>query len=74
MVKDKGIDFYLGHLLKTMETQYEERMKVAEEKKIEVKKEGNAETLKVNPGAVTYDDVKKYLEQKNKNRFNSENS
>lgn len=74
MVKDKGIDFYLGHLLKTMETQYEERMKLAEEKKIEVKKEGNAETLKVNPGAVTYDDVKKYLEQKSKNRFNSENS
>ena len=74
MVKDKGIDFYLGHLLKTMETQYEERMKLAEEKKLEVKKEGNAETLKVNPGAVTYDDLKKYLEQKNKNRFSSENS
>ena len=74
MVKDKGVDFYLGHLLKTMETQYEERMKEAEEKKLEVKKEGNADKLKLNPGAVTYDDIKKYLEQKNKNRFSSESS
>jgi len=74
MVKDKGVDFYLGHLLKTMETQYEERMKEAEEKKLEVKKEGNADKLKLNPGAVTYDDIKKYLEQKSKNRFSSESS
>ncbi len=74
MIKDKGIDFYLGHLLKKMETEYEERMKKSEEKQLDVKKEGNAETLKLNPGAVTYDDLKKYLEQKNKNRFNSENS
>jgi len=69
MVKDKGIDFYLGHILKTVETQYEERIKESEEKKIEVKKEGNAETLKVNPGMVTYEDLKAYLAEKNKNRY-----
>ena len=57
-----------------METEYEERMKKAEEKQLDVKKEGNADTLKLNPGAVTYDDLKKYLEQKNKSRFSSENS
>ena len=74
MVKDKGIDFYLGHLLKKMETEYEERIKKSEEKQLDVKKEGNADTLKLNPGAVTYDDLKKYLEQKNKSRFSSENS
>ena len=71
MVKDKGIDFYLGHILKTVETQYEERIKDAEGKKIEVKKEGNAETLKVNPGMVTYDDLKAYLAEKNKNRYSN---
>jgi hypothetical protein len=71
MVKDKGIDFYLGHILKTVETQYEERIKDAEDKKIEVKREGNAETLKVNPGMVTYDDLKAYLAEKNKNRYSN---
>jgi hypothetical protein len=71
MVKEKGIDFYLGHILKTVETQYEERIKESEEKKIEVKKEGNAETLKVNPGMVTYEDLKVYLAEKNKNRYSN---
>jgi len=69
MVKEKGIDFYLGHLLKTVENQYEERIKAAEEKKIEVKKEGNAELLKENPGMVTYEDLKAYLAEKAKNRY-----
>ncbi len=71
MVKEKGIDFYLGHLLKTVETQYEERIKEAEEKKIEVKKEGDADILKSNPGAVTYEDLKAYLAEKNKNRYST---
>jgi hypothetical protein len=69
IVKEKGIDFYLGHLLKTVETQYEERMKEAEDKKIEVKKEGNADLLKENPGMVTYEDLKAYLAEKAKNRY-----
>lgn len=71
MVKEKGIDFYLGHLLKTVENQYEERVKAAEEKKIEVKKEGNADLLKENPGMVTYEDLKAYLAEKAKNRYTS---
>ena len=69
IVKEKGIDFYLGHLLKTVETQYEERIKEAEDKKIEVKKEGNADILKENPGMVTYEDLKVYLAEKAKNRY-----
>jgi len=69
MIKEKGIDFYLGHVLKTLETQYEERIKKAEESKIEIKKEGNADLLKVNPGNVTYEDLKAYLDKKNKNRY-----
>jgi hypothetical protein len=70
MVKEKGIDFYLGHLLKVIETEYEDRIKKAEEKKLEPKKEANPESIKLNPGMVTYDDVKAYLENKNKNRYN----
>jgi len=71
MIKEKGIEFYLGHLLKTVETQYEERIKAAEEKKIEVKKEGNADILKENPGMVSYEDLKAYLAEKAKNRYTS---
>jgi len=69
LVKEKGIDFYLGHILKTMEEEYEERIKEAEETKLEVKKEGNAETLVSNPGNVSYDDLKAYLDNKEKNRY-----
>ena len=69
IVQEKGIDFYLGHLLKTMETQYEERIKKAEEKDLEVKKAANPDLIKTNPGLVTYEDLKAYLAEKGKNRL-----
>jgi hypothetical protein len=69
VVKEKGIDFYLGHLLKKIDIEYEERLRKAEEKKIEVKKEGSADKIISNPGSVNYEDLKAYLEQKNKNRY-----
>jgi hypothetical protein len=34
MVKEKGADFYLGHLIKTIETEYQERL-IKKEVKIE---------------------------------------
>jgi hypothetical protein len=64
MVNEKGMDFYLGHLLKTVETQYQERLKLAEEKSLEVKIAGDAKKLVANPGAVTYADLKEYLKSK----------
>lgn len=64
IVKEKGMDFYLGHLLKTVETEYEDRIKAASEKDLEVKIEGDSERLIKNPGAVSYDDLKEYLKQK----------
>jgi hypothetical protein len=69
MVNEKGIDFYLGHLLKTMETQHEERIKKAEEKDLEVKKVANPDLITSNPGLVTYEDLKAYLAEKGKNRL-----
>lgn len=64
----KGIDFYLGHLLKMSEEAYDEKKKNDELKKIQ-KEEGVAEKLIVNPGNVTYDDLKAYMEQKQKDRY-----
>jgi hypothetical protein len=64
LVSEKGVDFYLGHLLKKIEEEYEERAKQEQLKKLEPKPQGNAEVVVKNPGAVTYDDVKAYLEKK----------
>jgi hypothetical protein len=69
LVKEKGIDFYLGHILKNVEETYEERVKNEEIKKLEVKPDGNADILIKNPGNVTYADVKAYLDKKNKERY-----
>jgi hypothetical protein len=70
MLKEKGIDFFLGHILKEADLQAKEKIKEAqieEEKKKVVT--GNADKIMNNPGMVTYDDLKNYLDQKNKNRF-----
>ena len=63
MIEEKGIDSYLGFLLKDLDNKYIE-VKEEENKKQEIKK-GNANKLFTNPGAVTYEDLKEYLKQKN---------
>jgi len=71
LVKEKGIDAMIGSVLRTVESQYEERkVKVEEEKsKLEVKKEANPEIVQLNPGAVTYEDLKAYMENKRAGRI-----
>ena len=71
VVKQKGIDFFIGSLFKKIETENEDRIREAEGKKIEVKKEANPDIVLSNPGNVTYDDLKAYLAQKNQNRMSS---
>ena len=68
-LSDKGIDFYLGHILKEVETKYEERVATKTEKKMEPKKVGNPEMITFNPGAVTYEDLKAYMEKQNAERY-----
>lgn len=72
MVQEKGADFYIGHLIKTVETQHQDRLKKAEEKEIEIKRETNPDLLVKNPGAVTYEDLQAYLKKKAEERFNNE--
>lgn len=69
MIAEKGVEFYLGHIIKTLETEHEERLKAAEEKKIETKKPANPNAVINNPGAVSFDDLKAYLQEKNKNKY-----
>lgn len=68
-LKEKGIDFYMGHLLKSVEEQYEERVKAEELRKIQPQATGNSEMVSMNPGAVSYADLKSYLDQRNKERY-----
>lgn len=69
IIKEKGVDFYLGHILKQVEEEHEERIKLNVEKKIEQRPAGNAEIVTFNPGAVRYEDLKAYLDKQNKERY-----
>lgn len=72
MVNEKGVDFYIGHLIKTIETEYQERVK-QEEQKVEIQKKeiGNADMVINNPGNVKYADLKAYLEKVRTERLKS---
>jgi hypothetical protein len=68
IVDDKGVDFYLGHLLKMAEEAYDEKVKNDELNKIK-REEGNADKIMKNPGNVTYEDLKAYLDKKQSERY-----
>jgi hypothetical protein len=68
MISSKGVDFYIGHIIKEVETRYEELIKNNELKKLEEKPKGNASKVIQNPGAVSYEDLKAYLEEQRRNR------
>ncbi len=68
-ITEKGIDFYLGFIIKTVEEEYEERIKNNQLKKIEEIPLGNANAVFTNPGNVSYEDLKAYLKNKDKNRY-----
>lgn len=74
IVYDKGIDFYLGHLLKMAEEAYEEKVKNDELKKLEDKKPGDPSKIFQTPGNVTYEDLKAYLEEQRQNRYKNNNT
>jgi len=69
MIKEKSIDFYLGHILKEADKQYEERAKENSLKMAEPEKIGDPDKITKNPGAVTWADVKAYMEAQNQQRF-----
>lgn len=69
MFKEKGMDFYIGHLLKESESRYDEKKKNDELKKLEPRPKGNAEVIMSNPGAVTYEDLQAYIEKKRQERY-----
>ena len=69
MFRTKGMDFYIGHILKEVDMAYQEKVKNDELKKQEPKNAGSAEKVMLNPGQVTYEDLQAYLEQKRRERY-----
>jgi hypothetical protein len=72
IVSEKGADFYLGSLIKTIETEHQERIN---QKKIQVEQQktevGDPSKIFDNPGNVRYADLKAYLEKKRMERLKS---
>lgn len=68
IVNTKGVDFYLGYLLKKADEAYEEKKKNDELTKIE-REQGSSDKIIKNPGNVTYEDVKAYMEKKQTERY-----
>jgi len=62
-IAEKGIDAFLGRTLKSVDDMYEERISKGKED-VNIPKPGKAEILKTNPGAVTYEDIKAYVQSK----------
>jgi hypothetical protein len=72
IINEKGADFYLGHLIKTIETEHQERLTKKQETIEEQKKEvGDANKIFENPGAVKYADLKAYMEKIRLDRLKS---
>lgn len=69
IIKENGIDFYIGYILKSTDEQYQERVRNAELKKVEERPLGDPNKIFSNPGNVNYEDLKAYLAEKNKNRI-----
>jgi len=72
IINEKGVDFYLGHLIKTIETEHQERLIKKQETIEEQKKEvGDANKIFDNPGNVKYADLKAYMEKIRLDRLKS---
>jgi hypothetical protein len=67
IINKKGIDFYLGHLIKNCSEQMSERNQ--EDKRKEEDKKAYIDKVLKNPGAVTYEDLQKYMQEKSGNRL-----
>jgi hypothetical protein len=85
LISEKGIDFYIGSIIKYVEEEkirrdkeIEEREKIEKEMKDKksinsIKKNapvGDPQKVIKNPGAVTYADVRAYIEMKQRERYN----
>jgi hypothetical protein len=61
-IANKGIDAYIGFILKEVDTQYHDIItKNNEEKEAKIEKPSDPTKIINNPGSVTYEDIKRYM-------------
>ena len=68
MITEKGVDAFLGHILKISKEEFE-KINNQETEETEIDKKGNADKLIENPGSVTFADLKAYMEKKQMERL-----
>lgn len=68
LIQEKGIDAYLGNILKISKESYDE-LKKNSEKPTNNQKKGNAEKVILNPGSVRYEDLQAYIEKNSTERL-----
>jgi hypothetical protein len=68
LLMEKGAEFYLGHLIKKVELELEQKKEVKTLEK-NTKKQGNADLVTKNPGAVSYEDIKAFVEKQRLERL-----
>lgn len=64
ILNKKSIDAYLGSIIKNIDEEYEELKNAKKLRELEKKDKGDPTKIKSNPGQVTWDDIKSYMEQK----------
>jgi hypothetical protein len=67
MIQQKGIDAYLGNILKLSKESYEEL--INNEIDDARNKKGNADKVVMNPGSVRYEDLQAYIEKNKSERL-----
>lgn len=74
MAKENSPEFYIGHILKEVDSQHEQRKKEEEERKAQPveEKTGNPDLLMKNPGSVTYADLEAYIKKKQAERYSTQ--
>ena len=65
-VNEKGVEWYLGHLLKNIHDEINKKEEMEEQKLEGDIKKGDPYKVINNPGAVTFEDIKAYQEAKRK--------
>lgn len=68
LVRQKGIDAYLGNILKKSKESYEDISNNSEESP-KNKKKGNPDKVISNPGSVRYEDLQAFIEKNNTERL-----
>ena len=68
IISEKGIDGFLGHILKISEEEYE-KINSNQNEDTNSQRIGDAEKVVQNPGSVRYEDLKAFMEKQNSERL-----